>query len=70
MSFYHFYADGFERPASEFCPDRVGAERVALSMCLDLSRAADRIVVVTVRDAEGSEICRVPKDTTRGEKAE
>jgi hypothetical protein len=61
MSVYHFSASGYRQGANEFCADDAAAEKVAFEMFLELSACAERVVVVTVRNAAGDEVLKVPR---------
>jgi hypothetical protein len=61
MCVYQFRASGYRQDASEFCADDASAERLAFEIFLELSACAKRVVFVTVTNAAGVEVLRVPR---------
>jgi hypothetical protein len=61
MCLYHFQASGYGRGADEFCADDEDAERTAFDIFIELSAGARRLVIVTVTNAAGAEILRIPR---------
>ena len=64
MCVYHFSASGYEQGAYEFCADDAAAEHMAFRICMELSASSDRLILITVTNATGSEIARVPRLST------
>ena len=61
MCVYHFHAAGYDHGAYEFCADDTAAEHAAFRICMELSANTDRLVLITVTNAAGSEVARVPR---------
>jgi hypothetical protein len=61
MCVYHFSASGYEQGADEFCADDAAAEHTAFRICMELSANSDRLILITVTNAAGREIARVPR---------
>jgi hypothetical protein len=64
MCVYHFSASGYKQGADEFCANDVDAEHTAFRICMELSASSDRLILITVTNAAGSEIARVPRLST------
>ena len=60
MDVYYFHASGYDQVGEEDCSDDAAAERAAFQMSMELSRCANRLVVVTVKNERGEQVCSAP----------
>ena len=61
MFLYHFRASGYRDGADELCIDDAAAESIAFEIFLEMSKSAKKVVVVTVTNAAGAEVLKVPR---------
>jgi len=59
MRYYRFQADGF-RSSYDFCNDDEDARRAAFETAVEMTRTLGHVVFVTVYDADGVIVARVP----------